>query len=440
MKPSDIGCIVRTCLAALALVSCGGGGGDSGATGASNNLTPASTQAAVQELADAFAATLTGAQVVPQRPSAATGAGTVVINPATRQMSATLTTTAIAGTDANIHQALPGLNGPVIFPLTETARGSGIWTTRATLTDAQYNAFRTGDFYFSVRSINFGEGEIRGQILSQQPGTTITGSTGTGTGTSTNPGTGITGAGAGLNPFVTSTATFLTALRGAQEVPPTPSAASGSGTVLINPANRQLIAGVTTIGIAGNAAHIHEAPPGANGPIIIPLTESATGSAVWTANVILSEAQFTSLLAGNMYFNVHSSTFPGGEIRGQILPQTISLESITGAAGRTGTTGTTGAAGTGTTGTGTTGTGATGTGLTGTGLTGAGLTGSGLTGAGTTGIGTTGTGLTGTGFPGSGLTGTGTTGIGTTGSGLTGTGLTGASPFTGTDNTVGLAF
>ena len=479
MKSFPFGLNIRIAIAmlgALSLVSCSGGGGDSGTTTpASSSPAPAATQAAVSELVDTFASTLTAAQVVPQRSSAATAAGTVVIQPATRLMTATLTTTGIAGTAADIQQAPAGLNGPIVFPLTETSRGSGVWTARAVLTEAQHNAFRAGDFYFNVRSTNFGEGEIRGQILSQQPGTTPATSTSTGTGTSAN--TGTTSVGAGLNPFVTSTGTFLTALRGSQEVPPNTSVALGSGTVLVNPANGQLIAGVTTSGIAGTSAHIHEAPQGVNGPIIFPLAESVAGSGVWTTSVVLTEAQLASLQAGNFYFNVHSAAFPNGEIRGQILPQTISLEFVTGAAGRpgatngtgTGLTGTgTGITGTGTTGTGTTGTGMTGTGLTGTGTTGSGLTGTGVTGTGTgltgtgtgitgtgtglTGIGTgitgTGTGITGTG---TGLTGTGTgltgTGTGITGTGLTGTTATGATgaglPGTGTtgiDTSVGLRF
>lgn len=402
MKSIPIGLNVRTWLAVLGglvLASCSGGGGDSGATtSGANSLTPASTQAAVSELTDAFAATLTGAQEVPQRASSATASGTVVIQSATRLMIATLTTTGIAGTEAHIQQAPAGLNGPVVFPMTETTRGSGIWTARAVLTDAQVRAFRAGDFYFNVRSTNFAEGEIRGQILSQQPGTTPV------TVPSTSTNTGTTSVGAGLNPLVTSTATFLSALRGSQEIPPTASTALGSGTVLLNTVNRQLTASVTTSGIAGTAAHIHEAAPGVNGPIIIPLTESVTGSGIWAASAILTEAQFNALQGGNLYFNVHSAAFPNGEIRGQILAQTISLEFITGAAGRTGATGTSTSTPTG----GTTG-----------------ITGSGLTGTGTTGIGITG----------SGLTGTSTTGTGLTGTGTAGTGMT-----SGSDNTAGLAF
>jgi hypothetical protein len=409
---------------ALAITSCGGGGGSSGATTNAPALTPASTQASVSELTDAFAATLNGAQVVPARPSGAVGAGTVVIDPVTRQMTATLTTTAIAGRDAAIHQAPAGLNGPIVFPLTETSPGSGVWATRTVVSEAQINGFRAADFYFNVRGTDPGTSEIRGQILSQRPSTTPVTPTNTGAAT----GTGTTSAGVGLNPFVKSTATFVSALRGSQEMPPTASNATGSGTVLLNPANRLLTAALTTAGIPGTTARIHEAAPGANGPIIIPLTESGTGSGVWTATVVISDAQATSLQAGNLYFNVNSTTFPQGEIRGQILPQTISLEFVTGAAGNTGATGTVITATPPTTGT--TGTASTGNGTFGTGLTGTGTTGSSLTGTGTTGTGLTGTGTTGTSLTGTGMTGTGTTGTSTTGTGTT----------PGTSTTAGLVF
>lgn len=201
MKTIPIGLRIRTwfaVLGGLALAACGGGGGSSGAAANGNSLTPASTQAAVSELTDAFAATLTGGQEVPQRPSSASGSGTVVIQASTRQMTATLTTTGIAGTDAHIHQAPAGLNGPIIFPLAETARGSGVWTARAVLTDAQVSAFRAGDFYFNVHSAAFANGEIRGQILPQIISLEfITGAAGRNRSTSTPSDTGTTGTGTG---------------------------------------------------------------------------------------------------------------------------------------------------------------------------------------------------------------------------------------------------
>ena len=75
----------------------------------------------------------------------------------------------------------------------------------------------------------------------------------------------------------------------------------------------------TTSGIAATAAHIHIAPAGQNGPVIVPFTKSGDA---WVAasGAKLTEAQFTAYKAGNLYVNVHSAANPGGEIRAQIRP------------------------------------------------------------------------------------------------------------------------
>ena len=39
---------------------------------------------------------------------------------------------------------------------------------------------------------------------------------------------------------------------------------------------------------------------------------------VWNAQGTLTPAQLATMRAGGFYFNVHSPTFTGGEIRGQI--------------------------------------------------------------------------------------------------------------------------
>jgi hypothetical protein len=41
---------------------------------------------------------------------------------------------------------------------------------------------------------------------------------------------------------------------------------------------------------------------------------------VWNvpANATLTADQFKAFKQGNLYFNAHSTAFPGGEIRGQI--------------------------------------------------------------------------------------------------------------------------
>lgn len=106
-------------------------------------------------------------------------------------------------------------------------------------------------------------------------------------------------------------------LSGAQEVPPVTTMAAGSGAILVA-ADHSVSGSITTIGIDGKAAHIHQAASGMNGPVIVPLTK--TGDATWSvpAGAKLTDDQYTSYQAGNMYVNVHSAANAGGEIRGQL--------------------------------------------------------------------------------------------------------------------------
>lgn len=69
------------------------------------------------------------------------------------------------------------------------------------------------------------------------------------------------------------------------------------------------------------ASHVHQAPPGVNGPVIIPLTLTPLGSTFGSGHFggVISEAQALAILSGDTYVNVHTSAYPGGEIRGQIV-------------------------------------------------------------------------------------------------------------------------
>jgi hypothetical protein len=67
-------------------------------------------------------------------------------------------------------------------------------------------------------------------------------------------------------------------------------------------------------------AHIHEAAMGKNGPIIVPLTKTDDNTWSVPPGAKLTDAQYASYMAGNLYVNVHSEANPGGEIRGQLLP------------------------------------------------------------------------------------------------------------------------
>ncbi|MEM7355207.1 MAG: CHRD domain-containing protein, partial [Acidobacteriota bacterium] len=65
-----------------------------------------------------------------------------------------------------------------------------------------------------------------------------------------------------------------------------------------------------------SAAHIHIGAPGENGPVVFDLGDPASPiRATWTD---LTQADVDALLTGGLYVNIHSPTYPGGEIRGQI--------------------------------------------------------------------------------------------------------------------------
>jgi CHRD domain len=108
-------------------------------------------------------------------------------------------------------------------------------------------------------------------------------------------------------------------LSGHQEIPPVTTAASGTGTFTVG-ADKSVSGNVTISGMSATVAHIHEAAAGITGLIIIPLTKSSDN--VWTvpAGAKLTDAQYESYKAGNLYYNIHSAPYKSGEIRGQIKP------------------------------------------------------------------------------------------------------------------------
>ena len=108
-------------------------------------------------------------------------------------------------------------------------------------------------------------------------------------------------------------------LSGDQEVPPVKTSATGNGTLTVND-DKTVSGSVTTSGINGVAAHIHNGAPGKNGPVAVPLTKD--GDNKWTVGpgAKLTDAQFADFKAGNLYVNVHSAAHKDGEIRGQLKP------------------------------------------------------------------------------------------------------------------------
>ena len=129
--------------------------------------------------------------------------------------------------------------------------------------------------------------------------------------------------------------TFDLALSSAEEVPVPNDEATGTAWLQINPGHAEVCFEITWQGVtdaAGAAAtvlaaHIHVAPAGEAGPVVVPLfttpqmsDESGDGSAAGCVASGLSAQELAQILAhpSAYYVNVHSSANPPGAIRAQL--------------------------------------------------------------------------------------------------------------------------
>jgi hypothetical protein len=113
------------------------------------------------------------------------------------------------------------------------------------------------------------------------------------------------------------------------------SGAVGTATVSVDAANEEIAVTLALFNFATGttAGHIHVGPRGVAGPVVInfPIPTGRTGDLPLTFRV--GQAAFVarpeiginsladaiqSIVGGNAYVNIHTSQYPGGEIRGQL--------------------------------------------------------------------------------------------------------------------------
>lgn len=107
---------------------------------------------------------------------------------------------------------------------------------------------------------------------------------------------------------------FTASMDGAQAG--TGSTATGSCTGTLNAAQTSFSIMCTHNVVGANMAHIHQGAPGVSGGIVFPF---ASGASPLNGTFATTPSQASTLIAGGYYVNVHSGTFIGGEIRGQVL-------------------------------------------------------------------------------------------------------------------------
>jgi len=238
----------------------------------------------------ALIATLGGNEETPPVATTATGVASFIFDPATMTLNYQLVDTVVGATAAHIHSGAGGEAGPILFTLTPL---SSNMTGIVTLTPDQIPDLLAGRDYINVHSTAFPAGEIRGQIL--MPGETL----------------------------------FVATLTGNQEAPPTETTGTGNASVILSPGLDSIKYHLHT-SLTPTNAHIHTAIGGMAGPITIPFTPIAS---TIDGVASITPAQATDLAEGRMYVNVHTTAFPNGEIRGQLLlpGETLATANLSGA-------------------------------------------------------------------------------------------------------------
>ena len=152
-----------------------------------------------------------------------------------------------------------------------------------------------------------------------------------------------------------ATLTYTARLDGAQQVPPAgemqiPTSATGMATFTVDDVTQLMdfrldVTGISLdeladrfVALPVGPLHLHNAPRGENGPVVIPFpfdgtfmgtadgfsvtkVDYAFADAIAISGVTPSfEAFVAELDAGNYYANLHTDLVPFGEIRGQLAP------------------------------------------------------------------------------------------------------------------------
>ena len=126
-------------------------------------------------------------------------------------------------------------------------------------------------------------------------------------------------AGCSMTPMAPKQLTFTTQLRGANQVPPAATPATGQVDAVLNKDTNLLQWRMTYDGLSGpaTAGHFHgPAMVGANVGVSLPFNNPVTSP--MSGQATLTAAQAADLIAGRWYANIHTAKFPGGEIRGQM--------------------------------------------------------------------------------------------------------------------------
>jgi hypothetical protein len=241
-----------------------------------------------------FGGVLTGSQEDPPNNSLGFGNVTVTLDDAHTSVNVVFNYSSLTGslTGAHIHRRAPEARSGGIrvgFPLDQISNGQANFTLPIDKADGDALFTTPNLFYVNLHTAQFPQGEIR----------------------------------ADLNQTTGGAITLAATLRGNEETPPNNSTAVGTFFATIDEANN-LIYELNVTGLQNvTAAHIHPGALGVMGSPLIGLDTPATGRSSGSVSIAsLTPAQLADLRGTpqNFYVNVHTQAFPGGEVRGQLVP------------------------------------------------------------------------------------------------------------------------
>lgn len=211
------------------------------------------------------------------------GTATITVDDVTNYVYIYGSYSGMSGTLNNVHLHDPG----ILITLSHTGGNSGTIEGSGTLLAIDIANILGGTSYLNLHTTTVGLGELRGDVLFAPvviPFPLDGAQTGTG-----SPGTGM------------GTATVD----------------RNTGQVDITGSYNNMLADVAV-------AHLHgPAYYGANGPSMMSITTTGGTSGTYSGSAVLTPTQVGDVLAGFTYVNLHTASFPGGEIRGQVEATTI---------------------------------------------------------------------------------------------------------------------
>lgn len=298
--------LVISVLLFFTLIGCGGGssGGENYETQATNTgygtttTTTDDASTATFETSLSLSIPLVGAQQVPRVNSNKTATASIDIDEGNLLIRGEISVSNITtATMAHIHSGRIGQNGAVLMVFENDGYGKFI-LQQSELTEELLAIIKGGGTHVNLHTSDYPDGELRGQIV------------------------------------MDSSSLFSFAVSGAQEVPRTSETGSGTGYSRYD-TDGSFETRLSLVNISDvNAVHIHTGAVGINGDVLVALEQDPDNQNGWKTpdDLTINSGTATVLVSGGHYVNVHSSTFPSGALRGQIItsPNAVVAFELTG--------------------------------------------------------------------------------------------------------------